>query len=339
MTASPGIPATMRAAVLPEVGDIGRIAVREVPVPAPGPHEVLVRVAASEINAVDVFVATGAYRTPVPLPFVVGRDAVGEVVAAGPGVPEGRGGRPGVGDLVWTNSLGHDGRQGAHAEFVVVPADRVYRLPTGADPLDAAALVHTGATAAVGLFQRAGVGVGDTVYIGGGAGGVGSAAVRLAVDAGARVIASASRRDADWVTDLGAAACLDYRAPDLDARIADAAPEGVDVFWDTSGHHGIAAALGVTARRGRVVVTAGLTTEHTLAAGALYTRGITVHGFALSDLTSDELARAARAVNRLIERRQPVRRREVIGLDDVPRGFTQMADHDISGRLVVAVSA
>src|SRR5699024_7648635 len=179
------IPEVMRAAVVRELGSTSAIHIEQVPVPAPGPTDVLVRVLASEINHVDVFVVTGAYPTPTPFPFVVGRDLVGEIVAAGEGTGSLR-----VGERLWTNSLGYAGRQVALAEYALVPADRTYQLPAGADPLAAAAVLHTGATAATGLQHRARVGIGDTVLIGGGAGGVGSAAIRIASWAGARVIAT-----------------------------------------------------------------------------------------------------------------------------------------------------
>src|SRR5699024_5019691 len=104
----------MRAAVVRELGSTSAIHIEQVPVPAPSPPDALVRVLASEVNHVDVFVVTGAYPTPTPFPFVVGRDLVGEVVAAGEGAGSLR-----VGERVWTNGLGYAGRQGALAEYAL----------------------------------------------------------------------------------------------------------------------------------------------------------------------------------------------------------------------------
>ena len=118
--------ATMQAACIDRVG--GPIRIAALPVPRPGPTDVLVRVAASGVNHVDLFVRSGAYRTHTPLPFVIGRDAVGSVVEVGAGVAAFA-----VGDRVWCNSLGHAGRQGALAEYAVVAADRLYRLPDAID--------------------------------------------------------------------------------------------------------------------------------------------------------------------------------------------------------------
>ncbi|MCS6712498.1 alcohol dehydrogenase catalytic domain-containing protein [Brachybacterium sp. EF45031] len=101
----------MRAAVIDEVGRIDAIHTTHLPVPRCGPGEVLIRVRAAAIDHVDVLVVTGAYPTRTPFPFVIGRDAVGEVVTVdGEAVPF----TPG--EMVWTNSLGYDGRAGVFAE-------------------------------------------------------------------------------------------------------------------------------------------------------------------------------------------------------------------------------
>ena len=325
------IPEVMRAAVVRELGSTSAIHIEQVPVPTPGPTDVLVRVLASEINHVDVFVVTGAYPTPTPFPFVVGRDLVGEIVAAGEGTGSLR-----VGERVWTNSLGYAGRQGALAEYALVPADRTYQLPAGADPLAAAAVLHTGATAATGLQHRARVGIGDTVLIGGGAGGVGSAAIRIASWAGARVVATARTEDTAWCTSLGAQQVLDYRQADLDERLHDAAPEGVDVFWDTSGHYDLAAATDLLAPRGTLLITAGLAAQAQLPVGSFYTRDLTVRGFAMSGLSADELAAAARTVNQLISADTPVARAtEVVELDGVADAFERLRAGSVRARLLV----
>ena len=101
---------SMRAAVIHRLGPAESILLEELPVPQPAAHEVLVRVIATTVNPVDTFVRSGAFRTPITFPFVVGRDVVGTVEALGSEVS-----RFSVGDLVWSNSLGHGGRQGAAA--------------------------------------------------------------------------------------------------------------------------------------------------------------------------------------------------------------------------------
>lgn len=152
----------MLAAYITELGSADAIRVGRLPVPQPGPTDVLVHAQAVAVNAVDTFVRSGTYRTPTPFPFVLGRDLVGTVAAVGPGAAPFR-----VGQAVWCNSLGHGGRQGACAEYAVVPADRLYALPPGVDPVAAVAAVHPAATAYLGLFIHAHLRPGETVFVGG----------------------------------------------------------------------------------------------------------------------------------------------------------------------------
>lgn len=119
-------PAVMAAAYITSHGPADSIQAGDLPVPAPGPTDVLVRTEALSVNHVDTFVRSGAYRTHTPFPFIIGRDLVGTVATHGTGVPGFR-----AGDRVWCNSLGHDGRQGSFAQYALVPVERLYRLPEG----------------------------------------------------------------------------------------------------------------------------------------------------------------------------------------------------------------
>lgn len=219
---------TMRAAYVERLGPVEEIVVGELGVPVPGPTDVLVAAELVAANPVDTLVRSGRYPTSVPFPFVVGRDVVGTVVAAGPGTPFD------VGERVWSNSLGHDGRQGSFSEYAVVPAERCYRLPGGVDAGLAAAVAHPAATAYLAWFVHGDLRPGRWVYVGGGGGNVGSAAIAMARRAGARVLASAQPRDHDRCRKAGANVIFDYRDPDLAGHLRSAAPGGVDVFWETS---------------------------------------------------------------------------------------------------------
>lgn len=290
------LPATMRAALIHAPGGVENIRIERIPVPQPGPGEVLVRLEASEVNHVDLFVRSGAYATPLPLPFVIGRDLVGSVVLAGEGVD---GFSPG--ERAWSNSLGHAGRQGAWSEYVLVEAARLYPLPAGVDAPEAAAVLHAGATAWLGLFRHAGLSAGQVVLVEGAGGAVGSAVVQMACHAGARVIATASAADGDWCRACGAAEVLDYRRTDLPQAVRALAPDGVDLWWDCSGHNDYAGRLPLLRLGGRVVLMSGLGgRDPVLPVAALYTRDITLHGFAISNAGVDELAAAAQAINRLL---------------------------------------
>jgi NADPH:quinone reductase-like Zn-dependent oxidoreductase len=228
----------MRAAYITELGPADAIRVGELPSPVPGPTDVLVRVELVVVDPVDTLVRSGAYRTPTPFPFVVGRDLVGTVAAAGPGVA---GFAPG--DRVWCNSLGHDGRQGSFAEFAVVPVERLYHLPEGADPVASVAVAHPAATAHLALFRHGRLRPGETVYVGGAAGNVSSAASSLARMGGARVLAGARPEDAEWCRAAGAAEVLDYRDPDLPDRLRALAPGGIDLYTNDRSILGFAISL------------------------------------------------------------------------------------------------
>ncbi len=282
----------MQAAYITEPGPARSIRFGPLPAPEPGPDEVLVRVEVVAVNHVDTFVRAGAYVTELPMPFVIGRDLVGTVVRAGPETSGFARGTP-----VWCNSLGHAGRQGSFAEYAVVPAERLYPLPAGVDPVAAVAVLHTAGTAHLGLFREARTGKGDTVVLAGAGGGVGSAAVRLASSAGARVIAVDRADNADWCRDCGAAEFVDRADPGLDAAIARLAPSGVDVYWDCSGRPDLASTLRLLAIGGRVVLSAGLSARAELPVGQCYTRDISLHGFAISNASVTDLADAADAIN------------------------------------------
>ncbi|NES16841.1 MULTISPECIES: NADPH:quinone reductase [Micromonospora] len=285
----------MRAAYIERPGPAGDIRHGELPAPRPGPTDVLVDVLATTVNHVDTFVRSGAFPTPLPLPFVVGRDLVGRVAAAGPGAPGFA-----VGDLVWCNSLGYDGRQGSAAEQAVVPVDRLYRLPGGVDPGVAVTMVHPAATAYLALFVHGRLRPGQTVVVAGGAGNVGAALVTLAATAGARVVATASARDAGHCRRIGAAEVLDYRDPDLTDRLRSACPDGIDLHLDTSGRNELEPLVDLLALRGRIVLLAGARSRPVLPAGALYMHDRGIVGFVISHATTAELAEAAGAVNRLL---------------------------------------
>jgi NADPH:quinone reductase-like Zn-dependent oxidoreductase len=285
----------MRAAYIEAHGPAENIKYGTLPTPVPGPSDVLVEVDAIAVDNVDTFVRSGAYGTPVPFPFVIGRDLVGTVAAVGVDVVDFA-----EGDLVWSNSLGHAGRQGAAAEYAAVPVDRLYHLPEGADRVKTVALVHPAATAHLALFVHGRLRAGETVLVAGGAGHVGRAATVLARDAGARVVATAGRGDLEECRRLGAEVVADYSDPDLGAALRDAAPGGVDVHLDTSGHHDLDLALGLLAPRGRIVLMAGLAARPELPVGAVYTRDARIIGFAISNASTADLADAAAQVNQLV---------------------------------------
>ena len=284
----------MLAAYIEQLGPPDTIRYGELPPPVAEEGEVLVDVSVASVNHVDTFVRSGAWRTPLTFPFVIGRDLAGTVAEARPGTGFE------AGDRVWCNSMGHAGRQGAAAEQVAVPADRLYRLPAGVSPRDAVALAHPAATAYLALHPHGRVQAGETVVVFGGGGNVGSALIVLAVHAGARVLATSSARDIERCRALGAAEVFDYRDPDVAGQLRSACPDGVDLLVDTSGTNDLDTAVELLAWRGRVVVLAGLATRPVLPAGPLYLKDCSVVGFAISRATTAELAAAAGTIGTLL---------------------------------------
>jgi NADPH:quinone reductase-like Zn-dependent oxidoreductase len=321
----------MQAAYITELGGPDVIRIGDLPVPTPGATDALVRVEAVAVNQVDTYVRSGRWATPTPFPFVVGRDLVGTVVSSDAAglVP--------AGERVWCNSLGHGGRQGACAEYAGVPVERLYRLPAGVDPVEAVASFHPAATAFLGLHRRARIRAGDVVLVGGAAGSVGACATRLAAAAGATVLATARPADHDRCRRLGAAAVFDYRAPDLAGLVRAAAPEGVDVWWDTSGHAELEAVAPLVRPGGTIVVTAGREPQPPTPLWPFYTNDLSVVGFVISRATVADLADAARAVNdHLTAGGLGVEVAHVVPLADTARAH-ELVEYGVRGRVVVTI--
>jgi NADPH:quinone reductase-like Zn-dependent oxidoreductase len=282
----------VKAAYITTLGSPDVITYGEMDRPVPGPTDVLVRVEAAAVDPVDTFVRSGAYRTPTPFPFVLGRDLVGTVADIGPGATGFA-----VGDRVWSHSMGHGGRQGVTAEYCVVGVDRLYHLPGDVDAARAVAVLHPVATAHLALFRHARLRPGETVLVIGGAGNVGRAATVLAARAGARVLAVARAETAPDCLRAGATAVVDHRDPDAAEQLRELTGDGVDVHLDTSGHQDLDAALALVGHGARVVLMAGLSARPVLPVGAVYPRDVSLIGFAISNSSVDDLAGTARVIN------------------------------------------
>lgn len=301
----------MRAAYLTELGGPEVIRVGELPQPRPGPTDVLVRVEAVGVNMVDTFIRSGAYRTPIPMPFIVGRDMVGTV----------------DGQRVWTNSLGHAGRQGPTAEYAVVPAERLYPLPAGVDPVDAVAVVHPAATAWLALVRHARVRPAERLLVEGAAGNVGRALVELGAQLGAHVVATANPADHDELRRLGAAEVIDYRAPDIG--------DEYHVAVDCSGRNELARTAELMTLGGRIVLVAGMASTLSVAARAIYLRDLSVLGFVISNATAADLASAAGWINdRLARGGLRPRAVRTVGLAETAEAHRMVADR-VRGRVVI----
>lgn len=296
----------MRAAYVEATGPASAIVYGDLPDPVAGPGQVVVRVEATTVNGVDTLLRSGRWESPVRFPLVLGRDLVGTVAAVGDQVSEFA-----PGDAVWTHSAGYGGRSGATAELVAVDADRLYRLPHGADPAAFIAAVHPATTAHTALLARAGLRPGETVAVVGANGAVGLCLAQVAAAVGARVLAVVRRPDAGpRLHELGASEVL-LAEP---AAVPDALRDrGVDVFVDTTGRVDLGVLPDVLAQRGRIVVIATRSTTE-LDVWRLYTKEVALIGFILSGMTGAELAAAATWINA-----QHARRPLEVGLGPVLR--------------------
>ncbi|WP_228638040.1 alcohol dehydrogenase catalytic domain-containing protein [Microtetraspora sp. AC03309] len=194
---------TMRAARIHEYGDASVISLDEVPVPKPGPGEVLIRVAATSFNPSEVGLRMGLLEDTlgVTLPHTLGWDVAGTVVT-------------GAGDLAPGDRV-FGLIDGAAAEYAVAKASVLARAPERIPLADAAAVPVAGLTAWQAVFEHARIGRGSRVLINGAGGGVGLFAVQLAKYAGAHVVATAGPRSAAAVRALGADEVVDYTSVPL----------------------------------------------------------------------------------------------------------------------------
>lgn len=237
----------MKAAYLLARGGPETLVVGDLPDPAPGPGDVLVRVAAAAVTPTELlWPPTWTTRTgePRPLPVIPGHELAGVVAALGPGVTEWS-----LGDVVYGMNDWH--ANGAQAELCVAPATTLATAPRTIDAVHAAATPISALTAWQALFVRADLREGQRVLVHGGAGGVGHLAVQLARARGAHVVATASAEHLDFVRSLGADAVIDHRA----ARFEDVARE-LDVVLDTVGGETLARSWGVLRAGGRLVTVA-----------------------------------------------------------------------------------
>jgi len=268
----------MRAVYLAAHGGVEQVRVGELPAPAPGPGEVLVRLAAAAFNHLDLFVLGGIPGITLEMPHVGGADGAGTVVALGPGVDGSLEGEEVVLDPgLWCGECefcrrGEEsmcvrfGLLGEHvpgtfAEFVKVPAVNLGRRPAHLSWEEAAAFPLTFLTAWRMLTTRARLVAGETVLIHGIGGGVALAALAIARRIGARVIVtSSSAAKLERARALGADEVIDYGRDDV-ARAARAltGKRGVDVVVETAGNATWMASLRAAAKGGRIV-TCGATT-------------------------------------------------------------------------------
>lgn len=240
----------MKAIGVNEFGGPETLHLLEVDRPEPGPGEVLVKVAYAGINYLDIYMRAGIYRRSTtyetPLPMVLGMEGAGVVESCGPEVA---GIAPGEA-VAWCLS------RGAYAEYAVVPAWRLVRIPSGVPPAVATALMLQGMTAHYLTHSAFPLEDVHTCLVHAAAGGVGQLLVQLAKLRGARVIATVgSREKAELATERGADFCILYREDDFLPIVRELTDgKGVDVAYDSVGRDTIARSIRCLRRRGTCIM-------------------------------------------------------------------------------------
>jgi NADPH:quinone reductase len=322
----------MRAAVVRAIGPPESIAVEERPIPAPGSGEIVVQTLAAGVNFADLLMVAGQYQVKPPLPFVPGLELCGRITSVGAGVERWR-----PGDRI----MGAPIRGGCFAEYVAVSAQHVFRAPESLSDELAAQFVVAYGTAAFAL-QRAGLGPGETLLVGGAGGGVGIAAVDIGARIGARVIAAASSpQKLRAARAHGAHEVVDYGSGELRPAI-DKLTEGrgVDVTLDTAGGRFFDEALHCMARRGRILIvgfaSGGIPR---IPAERLLLKNVSVLGIGFGGILGAEPAtvetvlegllalHAARPFNAEVAGRY--------GLEGVPQALRRVADRAVVGKQLI----
>lgn len=215
----------MKALVATDYVPLNQIKVTDHPTPVPQPGQVLIKVEAAALNPLDLALITGAVKDMFPAdhPLVIGMDAAGTVAEVGEGVS---GYAPGDPVLAFV------GQAGAVAQYTVAsPGPLLARRPLGLDSAHAAGIPESGLTA-VCLLRAVRLAAGESVLVIGATGGIGLYAVQLAHALGARVIATATADDEQYLRGLGAADTVDYKSADVVEETLRLAPGGVDVVVD-----------------------------------------------------------------------------------------------------------
>jgi NADPH2:quinone reductase len=235
----------VRAVVCRELGPLDNVVVEERDTPRPGPGQVVVDVRAAGVNYVDGLICQGRYQMKPAAPYVPGGEIAGVVSAVGDGVT-----RVQVGERV-VAMIGF----GAFAEQVAVAASSLDSVPDALGFGQAAAFIQSYCTAWFALTRRSTVAEGEWVLVLGAGGGIGLAAVDVAVALGARVVAAASSDDKlSAARRMGAEVTVAYEHEDLKTRVRELTDGGVDVVVDPVGGRHSEPALRATKAFGRFCV-------------------------------------------------------------------------------------
>jgi NADPH:quinone reductase len=320
----------MRAIRIEATGGPEVMKLAELPTPAAGSGQALVRIEAAGVNFIDIYQRAGAYK--LPLPFTPGQEGAGVVEAVGPGVTEVR-----TGDRVaWAGPLG------SYATHQAVPAVRLVPVPRGLDTKSAAAAMLQGMTAHYLLTDTFPLRPGQMCLIHAAAGGVGQLFCQLAARAGAHVIGTAGGPEKVRVAkQAGAHEVIDYRAQDFEAEVKRlTGGAGVHVVYDSVGKDTWEKSLRCLRPRGMMVLfgqSSGpvppLDPQLLASGGSLFFTRPTLATYVL---TRDELLNRAGAVLGAIERGElKLNIQEALPLAQAGKAHEMLTSRRTSGKLLL----
>lgn len=333
MTGADALPATMQAMVIDGFDGPETIRRRAIAVPVPGAGEALVKVAAVGVNPADWKTCAGflPFLQASYLPLVPGFDGTGTVVALG----EGAAGFA-EGDRVAFMSSVPLGRGGTWSEYAICPLANAVKLPDALSFVQAATIPVPGVSAREALVFEGRVAAGERVLVNGGSGGTGIFGIQIAKAAGALVAATAGPGNQDLLRALGADCPIDYRGEDVAARIADWAPDGVDLLLDTVGQGSLADPAALIRPGGRYVAIETMLPDEALPdAGRFAARDIAAVRASANFLRlRDHLAALVAAVEAGTISAPPV---ELLPLDQAATALARVREGHVRGKIVLAV--
>ncbi len=284
----------MQAAYINKPGPCNEIIVGEMPTPQPMQDEYLIRIKAIALNPIDMYIRAGTIAMPLPKQFISGCDFAGVVESVGENCSRFK-----EGDRVWGSNQGLLGRQGTSAEFAAIKEDWLYPSPEGVDDQQLAATSLVGITAHLGLFRNVNLKAGETIFVNGGTGGVGSMVVQMAKAIGAKVITTvSSSAKEELCRSWGADKIINYKTDDIPKEVKDyTSNQGVNVWFETQREPDFFKIVDLMTARGRIIIMAGRTAQPLFPVGPFYVKGLTLTGFAMFNATPDEQRRCANDIN------------------------------------------
>jgi NADPH2:quinone reductase len=328
----------MRAYQVVEHGEPSSLKINTIGDLLPGKGQILVGIRAAGINFPDVLVVSGKYQVLPNRPFTPGKDLAGVILRVGEGVSNFS-----AGDKVLCHV-----EHGAFAEQILVSPAQTFKLPDGLSFTHAAAMGLVYQTAYLALVDRGGFHTGETVLVGGAAGGIGMAAVQISKGLGARVLAAVrTSEEASFAKESGADAVIDISGPDirdgLRAQVhAATSGAGADVIIDPLGGDFFGAALRALAWCGRLVVVGFAAGEiPSVKANYLLVKNVSVSGLQWSDYrdrTPERIKEVQDKIFRLWKRGavRPHVMKE-FPFEQLPTALQMISEGKVRGKAVVTV--